>query len=79
MIFLLSSILIANNKPIIVAPAMNTRMWINKAVQKNYLLLKNYPNTLLLNPSEGTLACDEIGIGKIASNDVINLYPFFFI
>ena len=70
---LLSSILIANNKPIIVAPAMNTRMWINKAVQKNYLLLKNYPNTLLLNPSEGTLACDEIGIGKIASNDVIKL------
>ena len=36
---LLSSILIANNKPTIVAPAMNTRMWLNEAVQKNYLLL----------------------------------------
>ena len=70
---LLSSILIANNKPIIVAPAMNTRMWLNEAVQKNYLLLKNYSNTLLLKPSEGTLACDEIGIGKIASNDLIHL------
>ena len=30
---LVSSILIANNKPIIVAPAMNTRMWVNDAVQ----------------------------------------------
>ena len=70
---LLASILITNKKPIIVAPAMNTRMWVNEAVQKNYLFLKNYPNTLLLQPSEGKLACDEIGIGKIASNDLIKL------
>ena len=33
---LIPSILIANIKPIIVAPAMNTKMWLNKAVQKNY-------------------------------------------
>ena len=31
---LISSILIANNKPIIVAPAMNSKMWMNQAVQK---------------------------------------------
>ena len=36
---LISSILIANNKPIIVAPAMNSKMWINQAVQKNYQCL----------------------------------------
>ena len=70
---LLSSILLANSKPIIIAPAMNTKMWLNQAVQKNYSLLKNYPNTLLLNPTSGTLACDEIGIGKMASNDIIQL------
>ena len=33
---LIASILIANTKQIIVAPAMNTKMWINQAVQKNY-------------------------------------------
>ena len=70
---LVSSILIANNKPIIVAPAMNTRMWQNHAVQQNYNLLENYQNTLLLKPSEGKLACDDVGVGKIAPNDLIEL------
>ena len=70
---LISSILIANNKPIIVAPAMNSKMWLNQAVQKNYTCLQDYPNVLLLKPSEGILACDEIGIGKIPPNDLIKL------
>ena len=48
---LISSILIANNKPIIVAPAMNPKMWINQAVQNNYENLQDYPNTLILKPS----------------------------
>ena len=62
---LISSILIANNKPIIVAPAMNTKMWLNRAVQKNYEKLQNIQTHLLIKPSEGILACDEIGVGKI--------------
>ena len=70
---LISSILIANNKPIIVAPAMNSKMWLNQAVQKNHKHLQEYPNVLLLKPSEGILACDEIGIGKIPPNDLIKL------
>ena len=70
---LISSILIANNKPIIVAPAMNSKMWLNQAVQRNYLYLQDYPNVLLLKPSEGILACDEIGVGKIPPNDLIQL------
>ena len=37
---LIPSILIANTKPIIVAPAMNTQMWTNKAVQKKLCILK---------------------------------------
>jgi len=65
--------LIANIKPIIVAPAMNTQMWLNKAVQKNYENLQNYENVLSLQPSEGLLACDAIGIGKIPPNDLIQL------
>ena len=70
---LIPSILIANTKPIIVAPAMNTKMWINKAVKKNYALLDNYSNVLSLQPNEGVLACDEVGIGKIPPNDLIQL------
>ena len=41
---LIPSILIANIKPIIVAPAMNTQMWLNQAVQKNYENLQSYDN-----------------------------------
>ncbi len=70
---LIPSILIANIKPIIVAPAMNTQMWLNKAVQKNYENLQNYENVLSLQPSEGLLACDAIGIGRIPPNDLIQL------
>ena len=70
---LIPSILIANFKPIIVAPAMNTKMWLNQAVQKNYSLLENNKNVLSLQPSQGILACAEIGIGKIPPNDLIQL------
>jgi len=76
---LVSSILIANNKPIIVAPAMNSKMWLNLAVQKNYIFLQDYPNVLLLKPSEGILACDEIGVGKIPPNDLIKLALTFIV
>ena len=70
---LIPSILIANIKPTIVAPAMNTKMWQNQAVQRNFEVLVNYNNVLSLLPTEGLLACDEIGIGKIPPNDLIQL------
>ena len=70
---LVSSILIANKKPIIVAPAMNTNMWFDNAIQSNYKKLKTYHNVLTMYPDEGLLACDQIGIGKIPSNDLILL------
>ena len=70
---LIPSILIANIKPTIVAPAMNTKMWQNQAVQRNFEVLGNYNNVLSLLPTEGLLACDEIGIGKIPPNNLIQL------
>ena len=70
---LVSSILIANKKPIIVAPAMNTNMWLNQAVQNNYELIKTYKNVLLINPIEGLLACDQFGVGKMPPNNLIKL------
>ena len=70
---LVSSILIANSKPIIVAPAMNTNMWMNPAVVSNYKKLKTFKNTLSIDPLQGLLACDQYGIGKIPTNDLIKL------
>ena len=58
---------------------MNTQMWLNKAVQKNYENLQSYENVLSLHPSEGLLACDAIGIGKIPPNDLIQLALEFII
>ena len=70
---LVSSILVANTKRIIVAPAMNTNMWLNPAVAANYKKLKTFKNILSLEPLKGLLACDQFGIGKIATNDLITL------
>ncbi len=71
---LVPSILTASsNKPVIVAPAMNTNMWENKFVRRNYENLKTLDNVLTLNPSSGLLACDQFGIGKLPSNDLILL------
>ena len=70
---LVSSILIANTKPIIVAPAMNTNMWLNPATKSNYKKIKTFKNTLSIEPLKGLLACDQFGIGKIPTNDLISL------
>ncbi len=70
---LVSSILIANTKTIIVAPAMNTNMWLNQAVRSNYKKLKTFKNIFCIEPLKGLLACDQFGIGKIPTNDLILL------
>ena len=70
---LIASILISNQKPTIVCPAMNTEMWNNYAVKRNYEKLKTYKNILPIEPSDGLLACDRLGTGKMAPNELINL------
>lgn len=51
--------------PVIVAPAMNTRMWANPAVQANVALLADR-GVQLVPPIEGELACGDEGEGKLA-------------
>ena len=70
---LAASLLIACEKPIIAASAMNTGMWQNKAVQKNWQILKEYPNVITLDPGEGLLACDRLGEGRMANQEIIEL------
>jgi phosphopantothenoylcysteine decarboxylase/phosphopantothenate--cysteine ligase len=61
---LASSIVLAANKPIFIAPAMNEKMWLNKQTQKNLQTLREN-GVRILEPLTDTLACGEHGVGKM--------------
>ncbi|NLK97498.1 MAG: bifunctional phosphopantothenoylcysteine decarboxylase/phosphopantothenate--cysteine ligase CoaBC [Epulopiscium sp.] len=67
---MLSTTIMATKAPVVFAPAMNTAMYQNKIVQKNISNLKEL-GYYFINPSEGRLACGDVGIGKLASVDTI--------
>jgi phosphopantothenoylcysteine decarboxylase len=62
---LMSVWLASGRKPVIVAPAMNTQMWLHPAVQKNVASLKEM-GVLVVEPVRKTLACGETGVGALA-------------
>jgi phosphopantothenoylcysteine synthetase/decarboxylase len=63
---LLSTILcVCWNKKVLLAPAMNTNMWLNPTVQNNFSKLKEI-GIDLIGPVEGRLACGTFGPGKMA-------------
>ncbi len=52
--------------PLFIAPAMNSRMWLNKSTQNNLKALeKTHANVNCLLPKEGKLACNETGPGAM--------------
>jgi phosphopantothenoylcysteine decarboxylase/phosphopantothenate--cysteine ligase len=53
-------------KPVLFAPAMNTRMWNNPIVKKNVAILKKELKVQFIGPAEGRLACGETGPGRMA-------------
>jgi len=63
---LASTIALASNKEIFLAPAMNVRMWFHKATQKNLRSLIEY-GYKFIGPEDGTMACGEYGRGKMSS------------
>ena len=67
---LLTSITCAFNKPIVIAPAMNTNMWNNEFVQENINKLRN-KNFHILEPESGFLACGTEGQGRLCALDKI--------
>ncbi len=67
---LLTSITCAFNKPIYIAPAMNTNMWNNSIIQENIQKLKNN-GVQILEPESGYLACGTNGNGRLCSIDKI--------
>ena len=63
---LASTIALASNREIFLAPAMNVRMWLHKATQKNLKSLIEY-GYKFIGPMDGTMACGEYGKGKMSS------------
>ncbi len=70
---LLASLLLACECPVLAAAAMNTAMWQNPAVQRNWRLLHEDSRVLPLLPEGGLLACDRIGTGRMADPGQIEL------
>lgn len=67
---LASTTLLATDKPVLMAPAMNVRMWEHKATQRNLTTLKS-DGVHLVGPDEGDMACGEFGPGRLAEPDAI--------
>jgi len=57
---------LAFTKPVIVAPAMNDRMWAHPAVVENVARLRDRPGYHIVGPGSGHLACGSIGPGRLA-------------
>jgi phosphopantothenoylcysteine decarboxylase/phosphopantothenate--cysteine ligase len=61
---LATTLLLATDKPVVVAPAMNVRMWQHAATRRNIGQLKSDGITVLV-PDEGPMACGEFGPGRL--------------
>lgn len=65
---LASTTLLATDAPVLLAPAMNVRMWLHPAVQANLATLKAFaePRFTVVGPDDGEMACGEYGPGRMA-------------
>ena len=62
---LASTVLLATDKPVLVAPAMNVRMWLHAATQANMRLLQSR-GVRVVGPDDGAMACNEFGPGRMS-------------
>ncbi len=67
---LASTTLLATDKPVLMAPAMNVRMWLHPATQRNIAALKA-DGVAFVGPEEGAMACGEFGPGRLAEPEAI--------
>jgi len=67
---LASTLLLATDKPVLYAPAMNVKMWEHPSVQRNIRWLKD-SGAMFVGPEEGEMACGEFGFGRMAEAQVI--------
>ena len=75
---LASTVALASNKRIFIAPAMNVRMWCHLSTRQNIAKLKTY-NYRLVGPEIGDMACGEYGEGKMSEpKEIINELENYF-
>ena len=67
---LASTLLLATDKPVLAAPAMNVRMWLHPATQANVATLAAR-GVRFVGPDEGAMACNEYGPGRLAEPPAI--------
>jgi phosphopantothenoylcysteine decarboxylase/phosphopantothenate--cysteine ligase len=63
---LLTNTIMASVCPVLLAPAMNTDMWEQQSVQRNWRLVQSDDRYHVLAPGSGRLACDRVGTGRLA-------------
>lgn len=75
---LLSTLCLARDCPLLIAPAMNRQMWENPATQRNLATLRQ-DNVTILGPASGAQACGETGMGRMleARELAETLHSFF--
>ena len=67
---LLTTVVLATTAPVVVAPAMNTQMFLNPAVQRNLAVLDELGHDVV-DPDQGELACKEVGPGRLPDAPVL--------
>lgn len=75
---LLSTLCLARDCPLLIAPAMNKQMWENPATQRNIALLDS-DGISILGPGSGDQACGETGLGRmLEADELLNLIQAHF-
>ena len=67
---LATTLLLATDKPVLAVPAMNVRMWLHPATQRNVATLKG-DGISIMDPDEGAMACGEFGPGRLPEPEAI--------
>ena len=67
---LATTVLLATDTPVLAAPAMNVRMWLHPATQRNVAQLRADGVTVMA-PDEGAMACGEFGPGRLPEPEAI--------
>jgi phosphopantothenoylcysteine decarboxylase / phosphopantothenate---cysteine ligase len=67
---MLTTVALATEAPLIIAPAMNTHMWRDEATSTNLTALRGR-GAIVVEPESGELACGDIGEGRLAEVDTI--------
>jgi phosphopantothenoylcysteine decarboxylase/phosphopantothenate--cysteine ligase len=67
---LATTLLLAANKPVVIAPAMNVRMWLHSATRRNVQQLVD-DGVQVIEPAEGEMACGDSGPGRLPEPQAI--------